>query len=302
VAEPAPAIAGDLLTLAEIQSLRRVSGLRSAMLLIHAWATIAGAMLVYAVWPNALTLVVGVALVGARQLGLAVLVHEAVHWRLFEGAKVNNTVAAWLCAYPVWGELPAYRRRHHLHHRHTLDDEDPDLALSSAFPVSRAALWRAALRDLSGATAVSRVLGWPGWRDGAPNVWRRLRGPLAVNAAVFGVLAALGHWPLYLLLWVLPLATWYQLVSRLRDTAEHAMVGDAGDPLRNTRTVTAGVLERIFLAPYWMSYHLEHHLFVFAPCWRLREVHALMLAKGYGARMEVASGYVEVLRRVSSAR
>jgi fatty acid desaturase len=133
-------------------------------------------------------------------------------------------------------------------------------------------------------------------------VWRRLRGPLAVNAAVFGVLAALGHWPLYLLLWVLPLATWYQLVSRLRDTAEHAMVGDAGDPLRNTRTVTAGVLERIFLAPYWMSYHLEHHLFVFAPCWRLREVHALMLAKGYGARMEVASGYVEVLRRVSSAR
>ena len=76
-AEPAPAIAGDLLTLAEIQSLRRVSGLRSTMLLIHAWATIAGAMLLYAVWPNALTLMLAVALVGARQLGLAVLVHEA---------------------------------------------------------------------------------------------------------------------------------------------------------------------------------------------------------------------------------
>jgi fatty acid desaturase len=80
------------------------------------------------------------------------------------------------------------------------------------------------------------------------------------------------------------------------------MVTDAADPLRNTRTITAGLWERAFLAPYWVSYHLEHHLFVFVPCWRLREVHALLLAKGYGARMETASGYVEVLRRVSSAR
>ncbi|HUK62804.1 MAG TPA: fatty acid desaturase, partial [Dongiaceae bacterium] len=203
---------------------------------------------------------------------------------------------------PVWGELPAYRRRHHLHHRHTLEDEDPDLALSSPFPVPRAVLCRTVFRDLSGITACARVLGWPAWREGVTAVWRGLRGPLATNAILFGVLAALGHWELYLLLWMLPLATWHQLVSRLRDTAEHAMVGDAGDPLRNTRTVTAGVLERIFLAPYWVSYHLEHHLFVFVPCWRLREVHALMLAKGHGARMEVAPSYVEVLRRVTSAR
>ena len=272
------------------------------MLVSHAWATVAAAMLLYALWPNALTLIVAVALIGARQLGLAVLVHEAVHWRLFERAKVNNGVGAWLCAFPVWGELPAYRRRHHLHHRHTLEDDDPDLALSSAFPVSRTVVGLRILYDLSGITACRRVLGWAGWREGVPALWRRLRGPLAANAVLLAVLAALGHWQLYLLLWVLPLVTWYQLASRVRDTVEHAMVGDASDPLRNTRTVTAGRLERIFLAPYWVSYHLEHHLFVFVPCWRLREVHALMLAKGHGARMEVASGYGEVLRRVSSAR
>ena len=239
-AEPAPAIAGELLTLSEIQDLRRVSGVRSAMLVLHAWATIAGAMLLYALWPSVFTLILAIALVGARQLGLAVLVHEGVHWRLFEHAKVNNRIALWLCANPIWGELPAYRRRHHLHHRHTLDDDDPDLALSSPFPVPRAVLWRRVLCDLGGVTACSRVLGWPVWRDGFAAVWRRLRGPLAANAVLLGVLTALGHWPLYLLLWVLPLATWYQLASRVRDTAEHAMVGDAGDPLRNTRTITAG--------------------------------------------------------------
>ena len=84
VAEPAPAIAGDLLTLAEIQSLRRLSSLRGATLVLHAWATIAGAMILYALWPSPLTLVLAVAIIGARQLGLMVLVHEAVHWRLFE--------------------------------------------------------------------------------------------------------------------------------------------------------------------------------------------------------------------------
>ena len=38
-AEPAPAIAGDLLTLAEIQSLRRISSLRGATLVLHTSAT-----------------------------------------------------------------------------------------------------------------------------------------------------------------------------------------------------------------------------------------------------------------------
>ena len=144
-----------------------------------------------------------------------------------------------------------------------------------------------------------RVLRWPAWRAGVARLWRALRGPVAANAVLLGVLTALGHWELYLLLWLLPLATWYQLAARIRDAAEHAMVADGSDPLRNTRTVTASLLERVFLAPYWVSYHLEHHLFVFVPCWSLHRAHALLLAKGYGARMEVAPSYVEVIRRVT---
>jgi fatty acid desaturase len=302
VAEPAPAIAGDLLTLSEIQDLRRVSGFRGTTLVLHAWAVIGVAMLLYAVWPSIVTLIQAVAVIGARQLGLMVLVHEVVHWRLFENAKVNNRVGVWLCAYPIWGELPAYRRRHHLHHRHTLQADDPDLALVAPFPITRVTFWTSVARDLCGITAVIRVVRWPAWRGGAAVLWRALRGPVAVNLVIFGVLAALGHWELYVLLWLVPLATWYQLASRIRDTAEHAMVSDGGDPLRNTRTVTAVPLERAFLAPYWVSYHLEHHLFVFVPCWSLRRAHALLLAKGHGARMEVASGYVEVLRRATAAR
>jgi fatty acid desaturase len=91
------------------------------------------------------------------------------------------------------------------------------------------------------------------------------------------------------------------LVSRIRNIAEHAMVPDDGDPLRNTRTTHAGWLERAFIAPYWVNYHLEHHLFLFVPCWRLPAAHRLLRAKGFAPRMELRAGYREVLRLATSA-
>jgi hypothetical protein len=46
------------------------------------------------------------------------------------------------------------------------------------------------------------------------------------------------------------LATWYQLISRIRNIAERAVVPDNDDPLRNTRTTQANPVERLLLAPY----------------------------------------------------
>jgi fatty acid desaturase len=163
--------------------------------------------------------------------------------------------------------------------------------------------WRDVLGDLTGATACRRALAWraPGG-GGVAAVWSRWRGPLVANAVLLAALTALGHWRLYLLLWLVPLATWYQLVSRVRDIAEHALASEDDDPLRNTRTVLAGFLARTFVAPYWVNYHLEHHLLVFVPCWKLPEAHALLVAKGYRPRMEVAPSYAAVIRRATSSR
>jgi fatty acid desaturase len=63
--------------------------------------------------------------------------------------------------------------------------------------------------------------------------------------------------------------------------------------------VRAGPLARAFLAPYWVNYHLEHHLLTFVPCWKLRRAHALLLAKGYAPRMELAGSYLDVIRRAA---
>ena len=267
----------------------------------HAWITIAAAMIAYALWPSAVTLVAAIAVIGARQLGLVILMHEATHWRLFKHPKVNDQVARWLCAFPVGAELPSLPPSPSQASSPYQASRGP-FELSDPFPVTRASFCWSVVRDLVGVTAGARLLG--AWRryESASDAWQHLKGPLLANLALFGLLVALGQWRLYLLLWALPLVTWYQLVTRVRDLAEHALTSDTEDPLRNTRTVSAGLLARLLVAPYWVNYHLEHHLLVFVPCWKLRAAHDLLLAKGYGPRMEIAASYANVIRRVSSAR
>ena len=291
----APVTAGDLLTLDELERFRRTSTLRGAGLVLHAWATIAGAIALYVLRPSPWTLGLAVVVIGTRQLGLVVLMHETAHWLLFPAMRANTLVGTWLCAAPLGADLRAYRRHHHLHHRLTQRPDDPDLALSAALPLSRGRLARALLADLTGVTAARRVLWWRPGPDGLAAALRRARAPLIANAVLATGLTAVGGWSLYLLAWVVPWATWYQLVTRIRDIAEHGLVPGPEDPLRSARSIRAGRLARAFVAPYGVNHHLEHHLLVFVPCWKLGQVHEMLLAKGYGDRIERSRGYLQVL-------
>ena len=303
--------ASTLLGPAEIHRFGARSDMVGAALVLHAWLVIGAAMALVARWPNPLTLAVAIMIVGGRQLGLAILMHDAAHGLLFRRKAVNDRVAQWLCAYPVLTDLQLYRPYHLKHHRLTQQPDDPDLPLSAPFPITRASLRRKVLRDLTGRTGYQRrkaqlrdALGPSGtpWRERAGRLRRRLGGAALVNLALFAALALAGYWWLYPLLWLLPLMTWYQLVSRIRNIAEHAVVPDNDDPWRNTRTTLAGPLTRLVLAPYRVNYHLEHHLFPFAPCWRLPRLHRHLLREGHGRRMELCRSYREVLHRATAPR
>jgi fatty acid desaturase len=69
--------------------------------------------------------------------------------------------------------------------------------------------------------------------------------------------------------------------------------------MRHARTTHAAWWERAFVAPYWVNYHCEHHMFMYLPCWSLPKAHRLLKAKGHTARMEVQPGYWGVLRMAS---
>jgi fatty acid desaturase len=279
-------------------------------MLIHAWGTIFAAMAMFVYWPNPVTFLLAVAIIGARQLGLAVLSHDAAHGLMFTNMRLNDFAGTWLTEYILTGDLYAYRPYHVKgHHRFTQQPNDPDLGLSAPFPITRSSLRRKVIRDLTGQTAwkqrkalVRRAFGGSD-RPAAERIsrgWRRLHGAIVTNAALFAILAAAGHWWLYPALWLVPFFTFEPLVVRIRAIAEHSMVTDNGDPLRNTRTTHANWLERAFIAPYFVNYHLEHHLLSAVPCYNLPRAHAMMIAKGWGPKMEIQPGYRAVLRLAAS--
>jgi fatty acid desaturase len=86
------------------------------------------------------------------------------------------------------------------------------------------------------------------------------------------------------------------VITRIRNIAEHAVVTDSDDPLRNTRTTRANVLERLFVAPYYVNYHLEHHLLFYVPCYNLPRIHKILSQGAYAGRMEVQPSYLAVLK------
>ena len=294
-------------TTAEWAMLTARSRWRGLWLVAHCWAVIGLAMAVGTRWP--ITLPVVVMVIGARQLGLFVLMHDAAHAALHRNRGVNDWVATWLCS----SSLRAYRPYHLQHHRYVQQTEDPDLALSAPFPITRASLARKVVRDLTGQTFFKQRFGHVahGVRGRAPG-----RSALAAfateiakdrrfligNALGFAVFAAFDLAWAWLAMWLLPMMTWLPLVSRIRNIAEHALVAqNEADPRRQARTTRANWLERVLVAPYWVNYHAEHHMFTSIPCWRLPEAHRLLEHQHTVAAMETERGYLALLNRASAA-
>ena len=303
----------DYFTAEEIGRLKRLSPWHSTWLIVHCWGVIVGTWVLVAWWTNPLTVLLGIVIIGTRQLGLGILSHDGAHFSLYRNKRLNDWVCEWILSRPLLGgSIEAYRRSHLKHHRHTQQADDPDLTLSAPFPVSRASLTRKILRDLAGRTGIKqygavirRAFAADDAHRGSAGRARKgfseLGPNLLINVAFLGVFALAGAWYLYFLLWWVPALTWNRLVTRIRNIGEHAGVPDNDDALRNTRTTLANLLERAVVAPYFVNFHLEHHLFVSCPCYRLRQVHRRLLNQGYGPRMEIQPGYLTMLRGVTTS-
>jgi fatty acid desaturase len=289
------------------------SSLRSLWLVAHAWGTIAAAIALVTWWPNPLTWLIAVMIVGTRQLGLAILMHEAAHGGLHPSRAINEWIGQWLCAVPVGADLATYRTYHLQHHRYTQQVEDPDLSLSAPFPITKESYARKAIRDLTGRTFVKQRLPLllSLFRPSDPNEEvthesfvssgaDKTARFLAANALMFALfwLAGAGIW--FWGVWIFAMASWLPLVTRIRNVAEHACTSTGEDPFSHARTTLANPIERLLIAPYWVNYHAEHHLFMYLPCYRLPEAHKLLLEKGFIKRMEVCPGYLEVMRLATS--
>src|SRR5258707_1323237 len=193
--------ARDLVTPSELAALRERVEWKGIALIAHAWTVILGSIALVAIFPNPLTYIVAVVLIGSRQLGLIILMHDGAHGCFSRNAARNMALSQWLCAYPVFAETEAYRRYHLAHHARTQQDDDPDLVLSAPFPITRASYRRKFWRDITGQTGyeqrkaqILNALGepaWP-WRQRARHFADKLGPQIATNPVLFAIFALTG--------------------------------------------------------------------------------------------------------------
>ncbi|HEX4150331.1 MAG TPA: fatty acid desaturase family protein [Pirellulales bacterium] len=273
----------------EVRRLSRVSNLRSALTIALQWVMILSAGTL-AVWSGHwLVYLLAMAVIGSRQQALGILSHDATHYLLFSNRKVNDLVSDLCCAFPVNMSTTLYRHSHFQHHRFVNTERDPDWLLQQRDPDWR---WPKTRREalvlffrcafaLNAHSAYRAAAMW----SPAAHLFDKLGPALPLHSRLLYVLSSAAIWIVLiktgilvpvLLLWLLPAMTMLNVTNRMRATGEHILTPSTHE-LDATRTVVPSPLERFFVAPLNVNYHLEHHLFPSVPACNLRQLHGVLM-------------------------
>jgi len=294
----------DYLSRDEVVYFTRRNNWRAWAILLGNWSMIAAIFFVVAIWPNPLFLILAVILLAGRQMGLAVLMHDCGHGTFFNSRVLNDFVGQWLCALPIMNDQPSYARGHLEHHRQAGTQADPDLSNYQAYPISRKSFKRKVIRDLTGRTGYKLIafmtvrLSEAIKRGDHAFAWSYFQ-PYLAQLLLFVALSAFGM-PWAYLLWVIAYMTFFMLIIRVRQVAEHAAVPDLYDPdtRLNTRSVDAPWWQRWAMVPNGVNYHLEHHFMASVPCYRLRALRELLKSRHALDDVPAFSGYGALLKHV----
>jgi fatty acid desaturase len=295
------------LTKQELHEFSTLDPLRSSFHIVGEWILIIAAVVVCRHFWSPVLYVLTIAFIGARQHALLILMHDGVHYRLFRNRRLNEWIAEIVLGWPCLISARAYRRNHFAHHRYLDTERDPDWARRQGdpaweFPKRWPDLLHLLLRDLSGLNGIALL--------------RLARSLMSTDtgvstgflAARYGFYAAallaivyLGIIKIVLFYWLVPFFTWLIMIFRVRSIAEHTAIEGQEGAYGHIRTTHLGLLERIFVAPKNVSYHIEHHFYPSVPFYRLPELHRLLLSKaGFQASAHLTRTYLGVLRECVS--
>lgn len=308
----------ELLTTEELKAVMQKSDLKGTLEIVHTWLWIAFAFALVDFFPNPFTILVSLFILGGKQLGCAIIMHDCSHDSVFTSRKMNQFVGNWFGAYPLLQNIEQYRPYHREHHIYTGLADDPDLSLTKGYPTTALSMLRKFLRDLSGATGIKGQIGVIAmhlgilkyslagvvikmtekrdWKTAIISSIKNLSGPLAFQLMLFAFFYLIGNPWLYLL-WVVALLTTYNFSLRVRAMAEHSMVEERENPQKNTRTTYANFFEKILFAPHHVNYHAEHHLCMGAPPYNLPMMHEILLKKGFYEQGTLEKNYWNTVKR-----
>jgi fatty acid desaturase len=233
-------------------------------------------------WPVSL---LAIFIIGCRQHGLMMLMHDGAHMNLGWNFYSNEILADGFCSWPLLFDTQSYRKNHLAHHRSLNTPEDPDWVRKVGkpewtFPVKSKSLllflpyfiflrgpteWLYICYKFSGVDDKAR------WKSQPLFLLTKIIYFIAAGTA----LISLGLTKTALLYWFVPLLFVFPLVQRFRSVAEHFALPYLSE-VSTTREVTASWLEGFLFAPYNIHYHLTHHLHPYVPFYEMKQAHLKM--------------------------
>jgi fatty acid desaturase len=242
-----------------------------------------------------------VIVIGSRMHALAVLMHDATHYRASSNRRINEFTGEVL-ALLVSITMQGYRNTHFAHHRELNTENDPDWirklgAPEFSFPKSPRAIilmlsqYALGLKSYGEAKKIKKM-------KNMGNISTRLK--ILRAAFILLIIASailFGFWKQLILYWPIPLVTSFMFFLQIRSVAEHFAV-EYQHMLNHTRTVVAPFWERWLFAPHGVNYHLEHHLYPSVPFFQLPRLHRYLMTKDEFARSaHITKGYTTGLFR-----
>ncbi len=299
-----------------IEAARELSvpdNLGNALLIGRQWLMIFGAAWLAVASGHWAVYALAMMFIGTRMVVLGVLIHEAAHNHVFSKPWVNDVLSELFIGFPAGISIHLYRATHFWHHRALNTMEDPDYAFQRSdpdqhFPKSRVAfIWltiKSALfvnfpqmaRFAGKWWMPARFLFTPLARSPFP-LWARIL-YVVWAVTVLGTLTATGYLLDAIILYLIPSLFWTNCVSRLRAAAEHGAL-PLKTELTSTRTVVPTLIDRLFVAPVGVCYHLEHHLFPYVPGRNLHKLHdVLMRDPAYRHEAHVTYSYGNLIKEL----
>ncbi len=243
--------------------------------------------------------------IGARMHALAILMHDASHFRYLKNRKWNDVITNLFTMYPLFTSIEKYRQNHMRHHRHLNTEDDPDWVAKLGkrefrFPKTKREFlttvfsYLVLYQGINDAIWFLRRFSSSGEKQNGEREKSTLR--IVFFLVLFTVLTLFGLWKYYLLLWIIPYLSTFFMFQYIRSVAEHFGELAYDHELTHTRTVKATWLEKFFIAPHNVGYHLEHHLYPGVPYYNLPKLHrALMQDDNYNQKAHLTQGYVRGL-------
>ncbi len=313
----------EIFTKEEIKYLMQRSDWRGGWEIIKIWLWISFAFVLVAFFPNILAIIIALFILGGKQLGCAIIMHDASHYSLFKSQKLNKFIGNFFGAWPILHNVQQYRPYHLKHHRYTGTKDDPDLKLALNFPTYLMSFIRKLLRDFSGINGVKSIFGIIAMhlsilkynlggqvlklkesissKEKIKMAYKNLKGPILFHVLFFLFFYCIQFWYLYLLWWLAQITT-YNFCLRIRSMAEHSMTSDVADPYQNVRTTYANFFERILFAPLYVNYHVEHHLLMGVPAYKYPLMHQMLLEKGFYEKGILSQGYWDLIKKATSIK